>query len=501
MSVSSSVARTTVLVTALPATIPIFEFDTFSDLLVVDGGASNTGRDPATVLTHGSDYTTTGGGYNASNQLQSGAIIVVAGGAGDVQFGDYITITRNISLTQPNSFIATGPKTPLITEQDDDNLTEIAQELNDGVVRSMRAPVQEDLDWVMPNALARASSFPFFDANGDLIVYTLADLVAAVGTGSSSAVHANYAYMGPTSGSAAIPTFRAITSADLTGLTGFASAGLIGASGLTMHTGKLLGRTTGLTGAIEDITASANLSLAAGTLDTVQDIQTTSEPQFKRVYVARSDNDYSFISTGAVKSFGTAVSGTTFVFDSLTNGTIYAVDDSANWYFSKLTTNGLLRTQGGSGLTTVAAFGQIPGTATNDSAAAGDVGEYKETVVAAGSAISLSTGTAADVTSVSLTAGDWDVEGIVKFLYAATTTSSALVSWINLTSATYPGSGTGSGFFSVPVTANTGNLLGLPTPTLRVSIATTTTVYLGTAATFATSTMTAFGSIRARRVR
>jgi hypothetical protein len=58
-----------------------------------------------------------------------------------------------------------------------------------------------------------------------------------------------------------------------------------------------------------------------------------------------------------------------------------------------------------------AAAGQLPGTATNDSAAAGDVGEYVSSVIATGSATSFTTATAKNITSISPTAGDWDVQG------------------------------------------------------------------------------------------
>jgi len=57
--------------------------------------------------------------------------------------------------------------------------------------------------------------------------------------------------------------------------------GPITTSGLTMDTGKLLGRTTASTGAIEEIMpSSTNLTLTAGALNTIQDIATTSSPRF-----------------------------------------------------------------------------------------------------------------------------------------------------------------------------------------------------------------------------
>lgn len=105
--------------------------------------------------------------------------------------------------------------------------------------------------------------------------------------------------------------------------------------------------------------------------------------------------------------------------------------------------------------------------------------------------------------AVSLTAGDWDVSGCVSF-NAASTSGTVWSAGLNLTSATLPTQ-------SDSVTAGTGPLakLGvaavaaaqnLCTSSARVSLASTTTVYLAAAATF-TGTETAFGFIRARRER
>lgn len=122
MSVSSTVNRVQYTITALPQVLTVtFPFYQLADLGVSDG---------ATILTSGSDYTlTSGGGYNASNQLQTGTITVVSGGAGNVQVGDVVTIYRNISPTQTTSFSSTGLQTPLMIEQDDDKLTTLVQQL------------------------------------------------------------------------------------------------------------------------------------------------------------------------------------------------------------------------------------------------------------------------------------------------------------------------------------------------------------------------------------
>ena len=145
--------------------------------------------------------------------------------------------------------------------------------------------------------------------------------------------------------------------------------------------------------------------------------------------------------------------------------------------------------------------GQLPGTATNDNASAGNVGEFISSTTDAGSAVSLTTGTPANVTSISLTAGDWDVTASAYFDTAATTSYTQLVSSISTTSATL---NTTAGRYSNWNTAAT--VLGTSeisanVPTVRISIASTTTVYLVARAAFTVSTMSAYGFIGARRVR
>jgi hypothetical protein len=141
----------------------------------------------------------------------------------------------------------------------------------------------------------------------------------------------------------------------------------------------------------------------------------------------------------------------------------------------------------------------IVGTVTNDSANAGSVGEYVSNTA---SGVALTTATTANVTSISLTAGDWDVTGAVAFVNTGGTTSiSAQIAGISLTSATFTPIPSGFGQASLQNTAAVipgSNMSLMPT---RISVATTTTVYLIAQSTFTVSTMTANGFIRARRVR
>ena len=141
------------------------------------------------------------------------------------------------------------------------------------------------------------------------------------------------------------------------------------------------------------------------------------------------------------------------------------------------------------------------GTATNDSAASGDIGEIVESEILVGSAVSLTSGAAANVTSISLTAGDWDVWGNVVYNPAGTTTLSLEVAWISTTSATLPTSPNKGAITNIWNAPGAGNADSLSAGMRRISVASTTTVYLGAFAVFAVSTCSAYGYIGARRVR
>ena len=110
----------------------------------------------------------------------------------------------------------------------------------------------------------------------------------------------------------------------------------------------------------------------------------------------------------------------------------------------------------------------------------------------------LTTATTANATSISLDAGDWDVEGVVTFVPAATTTITQIVSGISTTSATLPANNTG-GFNLLALSFSTGAAQAFGTNTVRISLGGPTTVYLVCQATFGVSTMTVNGFIRARR--
>ncbi len=135
--------------------------------------------------------------------------------------------------------------------------------------------------------------------------------------------------------------------------------------------------------------------------------------------------------------------------------------------------------------------GQIGGTATNDSAAAGKVGEFASQVVAFGSAVAISASTPTDQSSLSLTAGDWDVW--ISVFFSAGTAGGACYAGISQTTATLPDNSLlGQGTISISGTTASAYVKQ------RVSLASTTTVYC---VAFVTSNANMCGGIYARRVR
>lgn len=160
--------------------------------------------------------------------------------------------------------------------------------------------------------------------------------------------------------------------------------------------------------------------------------------------------------------------------------------------------------------TGVAVFGTSPtvttpnivGTTAVGNASAGSVGEYVSSVIASGSAVALTTGTPANMTSISLTAGDWDVWYIPNFIPGATTNITQLLASISTTTATPSLAGDSVSFTTygssgvVPAVNS-----GAPMLQKRINVSGTTTVFAVAQCSFTVSTLGAWGSLQARRVR
>lgn len=138
----------------------------------------------------------------------------------------------------------------------------------------------------------------------------------------------------------------------------------------------------------------------------------------------------------------------------------------------------------------------IKGVTGASDAATGYVGEYVSSSVLVGSAVSLTSGANANITTLSVGAGDWELYGNVYFSPNGATTSTFLNASVNTVSMSSSNAATG---IQYPFTA--GTWASLCVVTGNFSVAGATTFYLIARSTFAVNTMSAYGFISARRVR
>ena len=207
---------------------------------------------------------------------------------------------------------------------------------------------------------------------------------------------------------------------------------------------------------------------------------------------------------GNVNASGDLAGGDLFL-----NGPGLVIDSAGNssfasGVFSSLSVGGMVKADT-SGLLSIATAGtdyvSPVGVSNASNATAGNLGEFATATLATGSSVSVTSGTAKTVTSVSLTAGDWDVWAVADYTFGATTSVTYLEQGISTTTNTLGGQDTFTvqAFAAMVPTAAVDP--ALPTPHVRINVSGTTTVYLVVKDGFTLSTLKAYGSIFARRVR
>ena len=194
--------------------------------------------------------------------------------------------------------------------------------------------------------------------------------------------------------------------------------------------------------------------------------------------------------TGDISTINSTLAGKVSGPSSATDNALVRFDATTG----KLVQNSEIALGDSDGKLTRAAGISLSGTNTNDSASTSYLGEF----LTASASVALTTGTAANLASLSLTAGDWDLWAIVQFDGAGATVTSDVWTSIGTTSATMNTTLGQSGRWRGAATTD----LFFPMSFgLRVSLASTTTYYLTGQASFTTSSYTGRGLLRARRAR
>lgn len=137
----------------------------------------------------------------------------------------------------------------------------------------------------------------------------------------------------------------------------------------------------------------------------------------------------------------------------------------------------------------------IIGTTTNDSAAAGSVGQNINSTVSYASRVAVSNAVAANMTSISCTPGDWMISGSIGISANAANNAAG---WISTTSATAPDQSLINVFIPTGLAFTDMTLTIVPQ---RFSFATTTTVYASGLIGFSSGGGALYGYINALRVR
>jgi hypothetical protein len=203
------------------------------------------------------------------------------------------------------------------------------------------------------------------------------------------------------------------------------------------------------------------------------------------VSCAITGNNFSFDAFGVIASSGVngIATGNTF------NST------AANFAGAFTSAFGVYNNNSDAGFVNTSPAGNITGT----NAAAGHIGEVIKSNILSGAAVSLSNSVAKDVTTVVLTAGDWDCRGDIAFL-GAPTGLTFYGGGINSVLNTLPSQGINGMFYQFYVTGAPGAASAFPVGTFQLNLSAGATYHLVAQSNFSGGTVSAYGNAECRRV-
>jgi hypothetical protein len=145
--------------------------------------------------------------------------------------------------------------------------------------------------------------------------------------------------------------------------------------------------------------------------------------------------------------------------------------------------------------------GQVPATGTNDNACATCVGAIVQSTLASGSAVTVTSGTPINVTSVALTGGDWDCRGTIARNVGATTSFTKLNGSLGTTTGALAAEGTEASTYTSTAANVVATSIDTKIGPTRFSLSGGSTVFLVVGDTFTVSTDAAYGQLTCRRAR
>lgn len=463
-----------------------------------------------TLLSQGTHYSVVSNAPGSGGSM-TGSILLNLGSSpwGALLTGTTLDILRVLPVTQTTDLVNNASSDAEVQEQIADRAAMIDQQNAETLSRAIQFPVPETaFSGVLPNAATRAGKAVFFDGTGALAVGALIGVMTTTIVGQIP-----FGAAGNTLAQDANLVWDNVNKRLGVGVAAPTQALDI------LGTGKF---STSIVTPVVDSGTAGTLSLKTNSgTEQVQILHTTAASNKVTITGANGGNPTLGVTGGNLAITPTVVfgglitvgtTGSTFVCDTTSGGAKLNIRRGRDIGAGSLDAVGLdaldtaLTSQApmairASAITLVGPTA-IGGTTTNDNAATGQYGEFITAGIGSGSAVSLTTNTPANITSITLGAGDWDVTGVVSYQFGATTSYTNLIGDMSATTATLDGIATH--YFDYETAAQVptaGSDQTWSLPTARFSLSTSTTIFLVAQATFTVSTLKAYGNLRARRVR